>query len=165
MWWYDFGRKDAVQDYGKKILISGLIFLVSFGPFVFPFSLSYEKKVISEIDLVSMQDSSTVSGSAHGNLFYISASVKEDDIFSFYYRLPNGGYKRDSIPASASVIFEQDNIKEAKIVQTTKFVRNKMNGTLQNILFFGVPNSNTTTYEIIVPKGSVKEGISFDASN
>ena len=125
------------------------------------YSLDYEESELSEeYNLVSLQDSSQLKGGASGGLFYVCASLGAEEVYTYYYELENGGYKRGKISAEDTVIFEKDDCVP-KILEYTVYTRNKLGSILKTILTFSNPTSER--YEIFVPKETVLKTFNLDS--
>lgn len=94
-----------------------------------------------------------------GKEFLITYSYLEKDVYSYYYRTENGGYKRENIKDSNVTIFEEDNCtpRITKVI-TTYFTQYEM---------FGIKstgsNEQEEEYNIYVPKGSIVREFKLDA--
>lgn len=124
------------------------------------YSMDYEESELSEeYNLVSLKDSSQLNGDASGGLFYVYASLGTEEVYTYYYELETGGYKRGKIPAEDTIIFEEENCAP-KILEYIVYTKNKLGKTLKMLLTFSNPISER--YEIFVPKGTVLKTFQLD---
>ncbi|MDO5557329.1 MAG: hypothetical protein Q4G05_03705 [Clostridia bacterium] len=114
-----------------------------------------------EKELVSIADNSQVSGKASGTIFYIQASMDTEEVYSFYYRITGGGFKKGKIEAKKAVIYEENNCKP-RVVEITTYTKSKMGSVLDEILLFGT-EIEEKSYKIYIPKGSICRDFSLDA--
>ena len=61
-------------------------------------------------ELVSLTDNSEVSGEFTHRLFYVYASIDTNEVYTFYYKLDDGGYKRDKVDSNITTIYEVDGV-------------------------------------------------------
>lgn len=126
-------------------------------------SLSYDETVkTSDWQLVSITDNNQIFGKSSGGLFYIRISIDTDEVYSFYYKVDNGGFKRGTVNAENSTIFEKDDCTP-HIVEYTTYTKNKMNVVLRTILAFGYGTSSQKSYEIYTPTGTILRTFSLDS--
>lgn len=126
------------------------------------YDMRYEEtKQTGEWTLVSLQDSSQLSGQLHGGAFYVRASIDTEERYTFYYKLENGGYKNAKVDADHTTIFEQDS-GTPHIVQYTVTFKSKMPKWLHNTLAFGFGNEQYNTFELYIPKGSLVQDFTLD---
>lgn len=150
-----------LKDAAILTIIFAVIATISIFALAGVFSLDYEiVEKTDEIKLVSLQDSSQINGSAGGGAFYVYASVGSEEVYTYYYQLENGGYKRGKICADNAIIFEKDNCNP-EIIEYTTYQKNKLGGVIRGILTFDIPESKS--YEIYVPKGTVLSTFVLDS--
>lgn len=133
-------------------------------------TLSYEEVVqTNDWKLVSLTDNSEISGSGSSGLFYVHVSIDTDEVYSFYYKVNNGGVKRGKVDADYTTIYEKDDCTP-HIVEHTTYTKNKMNKILMSILTFGYYSNpiqpiqtSQKTYEIYTPTGTILRTFSQDA--
>lgn len=126
------------------------------------YELDYEESEKSkEYKLVSLQDSSQVNGNMSSSLFYVYASLGTDEVYTYYYELENGGYKRGKVSADDTVIFEEENCTP-KLVEYTVYTKNKLGSILRKLFTFS-NNPTSEKYEIFVPKGTVLKKFKLDS--
>lgn len=146
----------------KRACISAVIFILSFFAFAPICQKLYKEKVeTARYELVSLQDSSEISGRARGALFYLYASIDTNDVYTFYYT-HNGGYKKGKITSENIVIYEDDN-RTPCIIEYTTSEKLAMNPILKAILTFGWLEESEVSYEVYVPKGTIVPAFSLDA--
>ena len=124
--------------------------------------LSYEE--VSETgnwELMAIADDVRTSGEGSGGLFYVNMSIDTDEIYSFYYKVDDGGFKRGTVKADSTVIYEKDDCTP-HIVEYTTYTKNKMNGILRGILAFGYGESEQKNYGIYTPKGTILMAYTLD---
>lgn len=155
--WYE------VRSYAIKTGIFIVIGLVGFFGLTGICCLSYDETVqTGNWELVAITDDSQISGKGSGGLFYVHISIDTDEIYSFYYKVDNGGFKRGTVNAESSIIFEKDNCTP-HVVEYTTYTKNKMNVVLRAILAFGYGTSDQKSYEIYTPTGTILRTFSLDS--
>lgn len=124
--------------------------------------LSYEEVAqTDDWELVSLMDNSEISESGSGGLFYVHVSIDTDEVYSFYYKVNNGGVKRGKVDAEYTTIYEKDDCTP-HVVEYTIYTKNKMNKVLRAILAFGYGETSQKTYEIYTPTGTILVTSSLD---
>lgn len=83
-------------------------------------------------------------------------------VYSFYYKVSNGGIKRGKVNAEYTTIYEKDDCTP-HVVEYTTYTKNKMNEVLRAVLVFGYEGSSQKTYEIYTPTGTILRTFSLDA--
>jgi hypothetical protein len=111
--------------------------------------------------LISITDDSKISGKGSGGLYYVRISIDTDENYSFYYKLNNGGFKRGTVKAESTTIFEKDD-STPHVIEYTTYTKNKMNVILRAILAFGYGTSNNKSYEIYTPTGTILRTFSLN---
>ena len=126
------------------------------------YALSYEEESeTGNWELVAITDDTRTSGKASGGPFYIQMSVDTDDVYSFYYKVEDDGFKRGTLKADSTTIYEEDNCTP-HIVRYTTYTKNKMNGILRGILALEFGTSEEQSYKIYIPKGTILKYYSLD---
>ena len=130
-------------------------------------ALSYEEvsEPTREFKLVSLTDNSELSESdSWENGSWLSSSTGTEDIYSFYYEVNIGQYKRGKVNAAYTTIYEKDDCAPL-IIEYTPYPQNKMNTFLRKILTFGYGEAESLhkTYEIYIPTGTILRTFSLDA--
>lgn len=162
-----------VDRYVVRFVIFSVTQLVGFFGLIGIGTLSYEEVVqTDDWELVSLTDNSEISGSGSSGLFYVHVSIDTDEVYSFYYKVNNGGVKRGKVDADYTTIYEKDDCTP-HVVEHTLYTKNKMNKVLMAILTFGyysnpiqpIQPSQTSqkTYEIYTPTGTILRTFSQDA--
>ncbi len=145
---------DELPENLLKLLIFGLILAVSVLGFGWIEANRYDATVqTEEYKLISLADSSEISGSGSGGIFYAHMSIDTDEVYTFYYETENG-IKRGKISAEDTVIFEEDNCTP-HLIKNTVHEKNKINKVLRIILGFGFGESTRENYELHVPTGTI----------
>ena len=111
-------------------------------------------------ELVSLTDNSEVSGEYTHRLFYVYASIDTNEVYTFYYKLDDGGYKRDKVDSNITTIYEVDGVIP-HIEEYTFKTKHNLNPIIEALLTYG--NSEETYYKIYVPKGSVVGSYNLDS--
>ncbi len=118
-------------------------------------NLNYEEiEKTGDWELISVADTVKISGEGSGGLFYVHVSVDSEDVYSYYYKLDNGGIKKGSVKAENTLIYENNDCTP-HIVEYTTYTKNKMNKILWAIATFGIGDEESKSYEIYVPKNSI----------
>lgn len=159
-----------VDKYVVRFVIFTVTTLVGFFGLIGIGTLSYEEVVqTNDWKLVSLTDSNEISGSGSSGLFYIHVSIDTDEVYSFYYKVNNGGVKRGKVDADYTTIYEKDDCTP-HVVEHTTYTKNKMNKVLMAILTFGYYSNPIQpiqpiqkTYEIYTPTGTILRTFSQDA--
>lgn len=115
-------------------------------------------------EIVSLKDNnSQISGG--GNLFYVS--INTEGVYTYYYKLDDGGYKRGQVTDDNTVIYEEDNCENPSVQRYESYTQNNWNQTWTKILLFSSKQdewkSSSTRYEIHVPKGTIVQEFTLDA--
>lgn len=155
--WYD------VRGYAIKMVILIVVGLVGLFGLAGIGSLSYDE--ISQTDnweLASITDNSQISGKGSGGLFYVCVSIDTEEIYSFYYQVNDGGFKRGKVDADTATIYEKDDCTP-HVVEYTTYTKNKMNSILRIVLAFGYGESSQKTYEIYTPTGTILRTFNLDS--
>ena len=106
-----------------------------------------EKRLVSEIPLVSIKDRNGFEGS-----FYIlGGSIGDTSYYQYYYMTQGGGYKRGKINADYSdvTIIETDDGKP-----TIKIYKTSLEKSYE---CWFIPLDNPKAYVFTIPKGSIKK--------
>ena len=111
-------------------------------------------------ELVSLTDNSEVSGEFTHRLFYVYASIDTNEVYTFYYKLDDGGYKRDKVDSNITTIYEVDGVIP-HIEEYTFQKKHDLNPIIEFLLTYG--SSEETYYKIYVPKGSVVGAYNLDS--
>lgn len=128
-------------------ILCGLVFGVCAGLFI---ALDRYDPITKEVtwDVVAAKDGSSVEGR-----FSIFAGYIDEDPYYFYYQQgADGGIRQGKIPAEGTVIYEDQ--------ESRSFIQKNTCPTEWR--FWGRTGGCYTTYEIHVPKGSVKRDVEFD---
>lgn len=142
------GYEIGFKRYGYNAMIALVVAVISF--ILLSIILDRVKEEIEEtvIELVAIQEKSDIKG--EGSLFCIS--IHTDDVYTYYYKLGNGGYKKGKVVAKNTTIFEEDTNTPRMVVYKTT----RMNTTwIENFLTFKFFKEEKEEYEIHVPKGTV----------
>lgn len=155
--WSDIG------SCAKQMVASIGIALIGFVGIVAIHALSYKEEAVQTDckELVSLADTSEISGNVSGGLYYVNVSIDSDEVYSFYYKA-NNGVKKGKVDAETATIYEKDNCTP-QVIEYTTHTKNKMNKVLRNILAFGYGESIQKTYDIYTPKGTILKRFNLDA--
>ena len=164
-----FSALDAFTKIGFlfRLIASILSFILSVTSFVSIFVLDkmiYEEKVqTKDYQLVCLQDNSQISGNIDKGIFYVHASIGEDETYTFYYKIDNG-FKMEKISAKNTIIYEQDDVSP-HIIQYATNPRSKLpNEMVHNALTcFKYFAEEEKSYEIYVPRGTIVTEYKLDA--
>lgn len=155
-------------DYVWSNTIRMIIFFVigligSFGLSVIDEELSYEEVLETDNwELVSITDDVITSGNGTNGLFYVLMSIDTDDVYSFYYKVDDDGFKRGTVKADNTIVYEKNNCIP-HIVEYTTYTKSRMNGILRWILTFGYgEESEKKSYNIYTPKGTILRSFTLD---
>ncbi len=154
--WHD------VRSYAVKMLIFIGIALVGLFGLAGIDCLSYEE--VSETgnwELTAITDDVRISGKGSRGRFYVRMSIDTDEIYSFYYKVDDDGFKRGTVKADNTVIYEKDDCTP-HVVEYTTYTKNKMNRILRGILAFGYGESEQKSYNIYTPKGTILRTYTLD---
>lgn len=152
---------NTVRYYAVRLGIFIVIGLVGFLGIRGIDSLNYKEVVqTADWELVSLTDNSDLSASS--GLFYVYISIAMDDIYSYYYRLDDGGIKRGKLYAYHTTIYERVDCTP-HVVEYTTYTKNHMNKILKVILAFGYGESLQRNYEIYAPPGTILRTFSLDS--
>ena len=110
-------------------------------------------------ELVSLADNSEVSGELAHRLFYVYVSIDTNEVYTFFYKLDDGGYKRDKVDSNITTIYEVDGVIP-HIEEYTLQIKHDINPILEALLTSG--SSEEIYYEIYVPKGTVARSYNLD---
>lgn len=158
--WRDWG---TVRVVGIATLIFVAMFIGSLFGLDAVFQKSYEETIqTAEYKLVSIKDNSQLEGSGSGGLFYVYVSMDTNEVYTYYYKLEDGGYKKGKISSENAVIYEKDDCKPL-ITEYTTYTKVNMNHSLENFLTFGSFNKSEKSYKIFVPKGTIAQDYYLDA--
>ena len=155
--WYE--ARDSAIKFGICLVIGavGLFGLAGID------ALSYEEvSKTGDWELQSLSDNSQISGKGSGGLFYVYVSIDTNEVYSFYYKESDDGFKRGKVNADKTTIYERDNITP-HVVEYTTYTKNRMNIILRAILAFGYGESSQETYEIYTPKGTILRTFELDS--
>lgn len=154
---------DDIRSWGIKMVICIALGAVGLLGLCGIDCLSYnEVSQTGNWELVSITDDSQISGKGSGGLFYVRVSVDTDEVYSFYYQVNDGGFRRGKVGADKTIIYEKDDCTP-HIVEYTTYTKNKMNSILRAILAFGYGESSQKTYEIYTPKGTILRTFNLDS--
>lgn len=151
----------------KSIVIGGLSIMLLIACIahanVYDKSKYQETVQTNSYDLVTLQDESQVSGNLRGRSFYVYASLETNEVYNFYYKTEDGGFRKGKVDASKAVVYEQDETAPV-VVEYTIYTKSKMSETMQKICYFGVCNEQTSkNYKIYIPKGTITNEYVLDA--
>lgn len=155
--WYE--ARDCAIKFGICLVIGavGLFGLAGID------ALSYEEvSKTGDWELQSLSDNSQISCKGSGGLFYVYVSIDTNEVYSFYYKESDDGFKRGKVNADKTTIYERDNITP-HVVEYTTYTKNRMNIILRAILAFGYGESSQETYEIYTPKGTILRTFELDS--
>ena len=110
-------------------------------------------------ELVSLADNSEVSGEFTHRLFYVYVSIDTNEVYTFYYKLDDGGYKRGKVDSTITTIYEVDGVIP-HIEEYTFQKKYDLNPILEALLTSG--SSEEIYYKIYVPKGTVAKSYNLD---
>lgn len=154
--WHD------IREFAIKMVIFIGIGAVGFFGLAGIDALSYEEvSKTADWELQSLSDNSQISGKGAGTLFYVYVSIDTNEVYSFYYKQDDGGFKRGKVEADKTTIYEINCTPH--VVEYTTYTKNKMNNFLRAILAFGYGESNQQTYEIYTPKGTILKTFNLDS--
>ena len=146
---------DDIRSWGIKMVICIALAAGGFLGLCGIDCLSYnEVSQTGNWELVSITDDSQISGKGSGGLFYVRVSIDTEEVYSFYYQVNEGGFKRGKVDADTTTIYEKDDCTP-HVVEYTTYTKNKMNSILRIILAFGYGESSQKTYEIYTPTGTI----------
>lgn len=159
----DFGNWKWIGRYAVKFLIFLVIGAVGLLGLAGIYSLTYEQTAqTGEWELVSLADSSQISGEGSGVFFYVYVSIDTNEVYSFYYKTIDNGLKKGKVDADATIIYENDDCTP-HVVEYTTYTKSKMNKVLRWILACGFGESTQQTYEIYVPEGTILTTFELDS--
>jgi len=118
-----------------------------------------ETSKTGEWELISLTDDNQISGIG----YYVCAFINTKEMYTFYYKLGNGGYKRGSASASRTTIFEEEEDCTPRLVEYTTYTKNKLNRTLRLVLTFNNKEEYVVNDKIYVPKGTILRTIKLDS--
>lgn len=95
------------------------------------------------IELVSLRGGSKIEG----RFFLGCGRINQEDVYYFYKKLKNGGFKQDHVIVLETTIFEEDR-NDGEIIIYESRLRSP------NLFVFDSPGRR---YEIKIPKGSLKK--------
>lgn len=142
------------------------VFLASFVLIICHTAISgkyYEEKT-DEIEIVSLNDNGYVSG--HGSRYYVT--INSTGGYTFYYKLENGGYVQKTIDASKTVVYQDEACDTPTVTTYTTYSVPVIPMTHKQEMFwyFYVPDrTNSTRYEIHVPKGTIIEEFNLNSQH
>lgn len=155
---------ENVKKYGIKMVICIAIGTVGFLGICGINSFSYDEvSQTGNWEMVSITDDSQTYGKGSGGLCYVRVSVDTEEVYSFYYRVNDGGFKRGKVKADITTIYENDACTP-HVVEYTTYTKNKMNSILRNVLVFGYGGeSSQKSYEIYTPTGTILRTFNLDS--
>lgn len=115
-----------------------------------------EEYVIKEsYELVSANDSYSLNGTMYGNIFHIHATLEENSMYRYYYKMKDGGIKQGNIPADQTTIYlVSDQVPHIEEVWVQYYSIYKNKKEFDNEEFYG--------YRLYVPNGSITDIFEFD---
>ena len=164
-----FGTLVGISDWsdvlaiGKKAIIYIVLGVVGYLGLYGIGCLCYDE--VSETnnwELVSITDSSQISGKGSSGLFYVYVSIDTEEVYTFYYQVDDGGFKRGKVDADVTTIYEKDDCSP-HVVEYTTYTKNKMNSILRIFLAFGYGESSQKTYKIYTPTGTILRTFELDS--
>lgn len=119
-----------------------------------------EVSEINSFELISIVDNSQVSG----ELYYIQATTNPKEVYSFYYKVEQSGFKLGTIEANVTTIYEKEDCSP-KVVEYTNHRKNKINKALRIFLVFSgsYGESSQKTYEVFIPEGTILKSFNLDS--
>lgn len=117
------------------------------------------------IEIMSATDGTMVEGKVSGGggflVYHVYGSINENPIYTYYYRLEDGGIKLGQIPANSTTIYYIENTEKPYIEVTTI---TSCNGYDKRTGEHHLIDSSSPTYKLFVPEGSIAEIFQFDGS-
>ena len=114
---------------------------------------------VSETYIVSLADGQQVSGK--GSMFYIS--INTDNTYSYYYQQEDGGYRRATLMANNTTIYEKENCTEPKIEFYNIEKTNQPTEVEEWLVMGELTEVTGTINKVYVPKGSIVRDFKLDA--
>ena len=118
----------------------------------------YQETNLTTYELVSISDN--IQTEVKGSIF-VYYRLSSNPVYTYYYKLSDGGYKMMQISATNTVVYEKEDCIPV-VKEYISYEKSTLNPTLKKI---ACQNDQILgkRYEIIVPKGSLVKEYSLDA--
>lgn len=137
------------SDFGEYGIIAFVFLLIAITALIIAIVLFRKENGIKEIrirKIVSIEEKQTISGT--GGLYFLR--IQSDDVYSYYYILEDGGYRKGVAGCDNTIVYEEKTDNPRVISHITRCPTSKL---IKFLIF--KPDTETITNEIHVPKGTV----------
>ena len=135
----------------KEIIIASIVFALICGVCWIGIIIVSDHEMVhtKTFNLASLNLTAPIIGKDHEEQIYFY-TLSNSETLSFFYYTPDGEYKKGTIPADNSKIYERDKCVP-QILEYTTYTKYRRDSFWQSLFLSGLKDFETKNYKVILP--------------